>query len=93
MNVTITLIFFIYGLIFGSFFNVVGLRVPKGSLFSQTRSYCDTCERTLTWKELIPTISTKIASTASNSTNVNPSSLFNNCLILFLIFFSPNNFI
>ena len=57
MNVTITLIFFIYGLIFGSFFNVVGLRVPKGSLFSQTRSYCDTCERTLTWKELIPVFS------------------------------------
>ncbi|MGO4994662.1 prepilin peptidase [Jeotgalibaca porci] len=57
MDAIITLIFFIYGLIFGSFFNVVGLRVPKGSLFSQTRSYCDTCERTLTWKELIPVFS------------------------------------
>ncbi|QIK52139.1 prepilin peptidase [Jeotgalibaca porci] len=57
MDVIFTLIFFIYGLIFGSFFNVVGLRVPKGSLFSQTRSYCDTCERTLTWKELIPVFS------------------------------------
>lgn len=57
MNIIITLIFFIYGIIFGSFFNVVGLRVPKGSLFSQTRSYCDTCERTLTWKELIPVFS------------------------------------
>ncbi|WP_373739994.1 prepilin peptidase, partial [Jeotgalibaca porci] len=31
--------------------------MPKGSLFSQTRSYCDTCERTLTWKELIPVFS------------------------------------
>lgn len=57
MHEFITLLFFLYGLIFGSFFNVVGLRVPKGSLFSQTRSYCDTCERTLTWKELIPVFS------------------------------------
>lgn len=54
MQATFTTIFFLYGLIFGSFFNVVGLRVPKGTLFAQTRSYCDTCQRTLTWQELIP---------------------------------------
>ncbi|SEK50852.1 type 4 prepilin peptidase 1 Aspartic peptidase. MEROPS family A24A [Carnobacterium iners] len=54
MHTTVTFIFFIYGLVFGSFFNVVGLRVPNGTLFAQTRSYCDTCQRTLTWKELIP---------------------------------------
>ncbi|WP_034549766.1 prepilin peptidase [Carnobacterium funditum] len=54
MNTIVTVIFFIYGLVFGSFFNVVGLRVPNGTLFAQTRSYCDTCQRTLTWKELIP---------------------------------------
>lgn len=54
MQTIVTVIFFIYGLVFGSFFNVVGLRVPNGTLFAQTRSYCDTCQRTLTWKELIP---------------------------------------
>ncbi|GEK90607.1 prepilin peptidase [Alkalibacterium kapii] len=54
MNVSILLILFLYGLIFGSFFNVVGLRVPNKTLFKQKRSYCDTCERTLTWSELIP---------------------------------------
>lgn len=54
MHIFVTFIFFIYGLVFGSFFNVVGLRVPNGTLFAQTRSYCDTCQRTLTWKELIP---------------------------------------
>lgn len=47
-------IFFIYGIIFGSFFNVVGLRVPAQSLFKETRSYCDNCQRTLGWTELIP---------------------------------------
>ena len=54
MHTIVTIIFFIYGLVFGSFFNVVGLRVPNGTLLAQTRSYCDTCQRTLTWKELIP---------------------------------------
>lgn len=54
MQYFILLIFFLYGLVFGSFFNVVGLRVPMQSLFSQKRSYCDTCERTLTWRELVP---------------------------------------
>lgn len=54
MQIIVTFIFFIYGLVFGSFFNVVGLRVPNGTLFDQNRSYCDTCQRTLTWKELIP---------------------------------------
>lgn len=57
MESTIILIFFAYGLIFGSFFNVVGLRVPNRTLFKEKRSYCDTCERTLTWKELIPVFS------------------------------------
>ncbi|SFC41420.1 leader peptidase (prepilin peptidase) / N-methyltransferase [Alkalibacterium subtropicum] len=54
MQYFIILTFFLYGLVFGSFFNVVGLRVPTKSLFNPKRSYCDTCERTLTWKELIP---------------------------------------
>lgn len=54
MQAMITFINFIYGTIFGSFFNVVGLRVPKGTLFQQERSYCDNCERTLGWTELIP---------------------------------------
>lgn len=47
-------ILFVYGTIFGSFFNVVGLRVPTQSLFEQKRSYCDKCQRTLGWAELIP---------------------------------------
>lgn len=57
MELAILLIFFLYGLVFGSFFNVVGLRVPNGTLFKEKRSYCDTCQRTLTWKELLPVFS------------------------------------
>ncbi|MCC5890790.1 MAG: prepilin peptidase [Alkalibacterium sp.] len=57
MEYIIILIFLLYGLIFGSFFNVVGLRVPNQTLFEEKRSYCDTCQRTLTWSELIPVFS------------------------------------
>lgn len=57
MELAILLIFFLYGLVLGSFFNVVGLRVPKNNLFKEKRSYCYTCQRTLTWKELIPVFS------------------------------------
>lgn len=57
MQITLILLFFIYGTVLGSFYNVVGLRVPKGTLFQQQRSYCDTCERTLGWPELIPIFS------------------------------------
>lgn len=57
MGNLIIVLFFLYGIILGSFYNVVGLRVPLGTLFQQKRSYCDTCERTLVWTELIPIIS------------------------------------
>ncbi|MRH42968.1 prepilin peptidase [Aquibacillus halophilus] len=49
--------FFIIGLVFGSFFNVVGLRVPEKKLFQSQRSYCPHCNHTLSWYELIPVFS------------------------------------
>lgn len=49
--------FFILGVVVGSFFNVVGLRVPEKKLFESQRSYCPDCKHTLTWYELIPILS------------------------------------
>lgn len=57
MEIIMGLAFFIYGTIWGSFFNVVGLRVPNKTFFKQKRSYCDHCRRTLSWIELIPIVS------------------------------------
>jgi leader peptidase (prepilin peptidase) / N-methyltransferase len=52
------LIFFtIYGLILGSFFNVVGLRVPMKNSIVTPRSTCPTCGHQLRPYELIPVIS------------------------------------
>jgi leader peptidase (prepilin peptidase)/N-methyltransferase len=47
----------LFGLILGSFFNVVGLRVPKGESIVKPRSHCPSCKRTLTASELIPVVS------------------------------------
>ncbi|SEO93667.1 leader peptidase (prepilin peptidase) / N-methyltransferase [Amphibacillus marinus] len=51
------IIFFCFGLVFGSFYNVVGLRVPQNNLFKSDRSYCPNCKKTLEWYELVPVIS------------------------------------
>lgn len=57
MQTFIAIIFFVYGLVLGSFYNVVGLRVPLRTFWKQKQSYCYTCKRTLSWTELIPIIS------------------------------------
>src|SRR5690554_5483599 len=54
MEAIITFYFFILGLIFGSFFNVVGLRVPKGESLIRPGSHCPQCNHPLAWYELIP---------------------------------------
>src|SRR5690625_8004683 len=51
------IIFFIVGIVFGSFFNVIGLRLPKNIPFHTGRSYCPNCEKQLDWYELIPVAS------------------------------------
>lgn len=50
-------LFFLLGLIFGSFFNVVGLRLPKNQTFTNDHSMCPSCKRRLSWMELIPVLS------------------------------------
>ncbi|MGG3842158.1 prepilin peptidase [Anoxybacillus kestanbolensis] len=47
----------VLGLLLGSFYNVVGLRVPKGESIVAPRSHCPSCKRTLTAFELIPVVS------------------------------------
>ncbi|MGD6853798.1 prepilin peptidase [Bacillus infantis] len=48
---------FLYGLLLGSFYNVVGLRVPLKQSIVKPRSHCPYCQHTLRPYELIPVVS------------------------------------
>ena len=57
MTVMWIILFFVFGIIFGSFFNVVGLRVPKEKSIVSPPSHCTTCNRRLRTFDLIPVFS------------------------------------
>ena len=57
MVVIYSIVVFIYGLLFGSFFNVVGYRLPNGLSIIKPGSFCPKCNHSLKWYELIPVFS------------------------------------
>ena len=51
-------VFFILGCVMGSFYQVIGDRLPRGeSLVRPKYSYCPNCKKRLKWYELIPIFS------------------------------------
>lgn len=57
MEFVYCILFFILGLCMGSFYTVIGLRVPKGESFLLSRSRCDECKHELSPLDLIPILS------------------------------------
>lgn len=57
MYFSIIILFFILGTIFGSFYNVVGYRVPKGQSLLYPSSHCTKCNHKLGFFELFPILS------------------------------------
>lgn len=57
MEVYWLIVFFLFGITFGSFFNVVGLRLPENISFVHGNSQCPECRHRLGWHELIPVLS------------------------------------
>src|SRR3990167_5653720 len=51
------IIVFIFGLVVGSFLNVVILRGNRGESFTRGRLRCESCGKELAWFELIPLLS------------------------------------
>ncbi len=52
-----SVIAFVFGLIFGSFFNVCIYRLPRDESIIKPRSFCPGCGKTIPWYENIPLIS------------------------------------
>lgn len=52
-----TIYVFVVGLVLGSFYNVVGLRIPKKESIVRPPSHCTSCQKRLTGIELIPVLS------------------------------------
>ncbi len=57
MEIYYLVTFFIFGIVFGSFFNVAGYRLPRGESIITPPSKCPKCDHYLTVKELIPIMS------------------------------------
>ena len=57
LNIYIITLLFILGLVMGSFYSVVGSRVPKNESIVKPRSHCENCNHILKWYELIPIVS------------------------------------
>lgn len=57
MTLYYILVFFIIGILFGSFYNVVGYRLPKEESIIYPPSHCPKCNNRLTFLELIPIFS------------------------------------
>lgn len=57
MDIYYIIVLFIFGTIFGSFYNVVGDRLPEGKSIIKPSSHCPKCGHKLTPLELIPIFS------------------------------------
>lgn len=51
------IVFFLFGLVLGSFFNVVGMRVPKKESIVSPPSHCPNCGTRVKARDLIPVVS------------------------------------
>ena len=57
INVLNSICIFILGLVFGSFYNVVGYRLPNNMSIAFPASHCPNCNHKLKFYELIPVLS------------------------------------
>ena len=57
MKIYFTIVFFLLGMILGSFYNVVGYRLCKNESIIKPGSHCPKCNHKLSFLELIPVFS------------------------------------
>ena len=57
MTIYISIVLFIFGIIMGSFYNVLATRLPQNRSIVRPGSHCDFCKEQLKWYENIPLLS------------------------------------
>lgn len=57
MQILYLIILFVLGTLFGSFFTVVGMRLPKNEGVIKSRSHCDECMHSLSFLDMVPIFS------------------------------------
>ena len=57
MELLYLIIFFVFGTLMGSFYTVVGFRLPNRENFISSSSHCDHCKHRLSFLDMIPIIS------------------------------------
>ena len=57
MEILYMIIFFLLGTCMGSFYTVVGLRLPKKEKWITGKSHCDSCQHDLSLLDMIPIVS------------------------------------
>ncbi|NLY80475.1 MAG: prepilin peptidase [Lysinibacillus sp.] len=57
MEIVYSIFLFLFGIVLGSFYNVVGLRIPKGESIVTPPSHCTSCNRQLTVVDLVSVFS------------------------------------
>ena len=57
MELYYSTLIFVFGLLLGSFYNVVGYRIPNNMSIIKPGSFCPKCKHELKWYELIPVFS------------------------------------
>lgn len=55
--ISLYIVIFLYGIVIGSFLNVLIYRIPKKENFVSTRSHCMSCGYQLEWYDLVPLFS------------------------------------
>ena len=57
LQISMYILIFLYGIVIGSFLNVVIVRVPRKESIVKVRSHCENCGYQLKWFDLIPIFS------------------------------------
>ncbi len=93
MRILFTVFMWIMGSIFGSFFNVVGYRIPKNLSIVSPGSFCPKCNHKLKWYELIPIVSYLIQGGKCRSCHEKISVIYPMIEITTAILFSTSYFV